>query len=404
MQQLAGAKAFVNSGYTSGNVTATTVQTLATNEAISAAQESKVRGALVQAAELDITFPQLTQNNPVISVVFTRSGISSFFAKTFGVRTTSVKATAQAEAYNPSGSTTATPVQVAGVKPWVLPNCDPTGNSTATNPNCTGGTFAYFVDPTTGSIENGGSFIGASILLQTPVGAGPATVSVASASPPTPPTMMFYPVDIPENPPTPFCPGTANGNRGIYRDAIQCFNPAAFSCGQLVNDTAPSDAIIDSRITGGSLKSRTDSATQLLVHQTSGFSTAPPADCGGGPYEQDCLVVNGPGNPVLITPGSHNPDGSLVAAQYISRSDSVITVPLFDGRNLCGLGGGNPCAASGGNSAPIVGFLQLGVQASVSSGNVQAVILNASGCNSTPTGTPSGGDVSPIPVRLIQAP
>src|SRR5205807_1571386 len=73
---LAGAKAFVSSGYTSGNVTATTVQTLATNEAISAAQESKVRGALVQAAELDITFPQLTQNNPVISVVFTRSGIS----------------------------------------------------------------------------------------------------------------------------------------------------------------------------------------------------------------------------------------------------------------------------------------------------------------------------------------
>src|SRR5207302_1288552 len=136
---LAGAKAFVSSGYTSGNVTATTVQTLATNEAISAAQESKVRGALVQAAELDITFPQLTQNNPVISVVFTRSGISSFFAKTFGVRTTSVKATAQAEAYNPSGSTTATPVQVAGVKPWVLPNCDPTGNSTPTNPNCTGG-------------------------------------------------------------------------------------------------------------------------------------------------------------------------------------------------------------------------------------------------------------------------
>jgi hypothetical protein len=36
---------------------------------------------------------------------------------------------------------------------------------------------------------------------------------------------------------------------------------------------------------------------------------------------------------------------------------------------------------------------------------VQAVILNASGCNSTASGAAvSGGNISSIPVRLIQTP
>ena len=68
------------------------------------------------------------------------------------------------------------------------------------------------------------------------------------------------------------------------------------------------------------------------------------------------------------------------------------------------------CACTGiQQTAPttIVGFLQLGIQADVGTGSnqVQAVILNASGCNSTLSGNVvSGGNLSPIPVRLIQGP
>jgi hypothetical protein len=121
---------------------------------------------------------------------------------------------------------------------------------------------------------------------------------------------------------------------------------------------------------------------------------------GLGPYEQDCFTVSGAGNPILISPGSQNPDTTLRIANYISRSDSVVTVALFDGHNLCPLGNCSQVA-----NATVVGFLQVGIQSNTGTGNLQAIILNASGCNSTPSGAAvSGGDVAPILVRLIQTP
>jgi hypothetical protein len=388
---LAGAKAFATSGFTSGNVNATTVQTIATNQAIAAAQQSSVAGAPVQASELAVAFPQLPPNNPVISVAFTRTGIPTFFARIWGVRGTSVKATAQAEAYNPSG--TPAPIQVAGVKPWLLANCDP-NNTAPANLNCTGG--AYFVDPTTGSIENSGSFIGQTITLNF---APNNTTSQLSAG-------QFYPLDLPWNPPTPLCASSAQtgcGNTpGVYYDSIACFNPTTFTCGESVN--GPTDPVwVDGRFHTGSLQPRTNQGTQCLIHASGTGPPVIPLDCSTGPYEQDCFVVSGAGNPILITPGTQNPDPSLAGADYISRSDSVVTVPLFNGSNLCPPTG---CIdIQNATPATIVGFLQLGIQANVGSGTIDAVILNASGCNSTPTGAAvSGGDVSSIPVRLIQTP
>jgi Putative Flp pilus-assembly TadE/G-like len=389
---LAGAKAFVSSGFTSGNVSSSTARTLATNEALSVGQQSIVAGTQVTAAELTVTFPQITQSNPIISVVFSRSGIPSFFANIWGVRSTSLSANAKAEAYNPSGHSA--PIQVAGVKPWLLANCDPS-NASPANPNCPGA--AYFVDPTTGAIQNSGSFMGQTINLYFAPNRNAVTLSPG----------QFYPLDIPETPPTPFCAASSQtgcGNTpGIYYDGIACFNPTTFTCGQTVN--GPADPVwIDGRFHTGALQPRTDQGTQCLIH-SSATTAAPPLDCGGGPYEQDCFVVSGPGNPILMTPGTANPDGSLSGADYISRSDSVITVPLFNGSNLCPA---NPCTGIQQTApATIVGFLQLGIQADVSNptNQVQAVILNASGCNSTPSGTAiSGGNVSPIPVRLIQGP
>lgn len=396
---LAGAKAFVSSGYTSGNVTSTTVQSLATNEALYAGQQGIVRGTPIQSSELSITFPQLTVNNPIISVVFIRTGLPTFFARIWGTLTTSIRATAQAEAYNPSGGTAA--ITIAGVKPWFLANCNPNNPiaSPGGNLNCpaTGGNnYNYFVDPTTGAPVNASSFLGISFDLR-PV--QPATQLGQSGSPNL--GMDFYPLDIPQNN-SPLCPACVSGNRGLYRDGIQCFVPTTFTCGQSVNDGGLLDANLNPGTGTGVNKNRTDSATQCLIHQTIGsYSLIPPNDCSGGPWPQDCFVVSGVGNPVFIAPGSQNPNPSLVGQQYISRSDSVVSVPLFDGRNLCP---GHNCSAALSNSAPIVGFLQLGIQANPSNGHVQVVILNASGCNPAPSGTVTGNGASSVPVRLIQAP
>jgi Flp pilus assembly protein TadG len=397
---LAGAKAVVSSGYTSLRVTSTTAQASAANAATAAAQQFTIRGTAVQASDLAVAFPLFTPTNPVISVVLTRTNLPTYFARIWGITGTSVRTTASAEAYNPSGGPL--PIQVAGVKPWLVPNCDPT-NATPQNTICNGssGTFAYFVDPTDGHIENSGSFIGQQITLIISGGGHLAECSTPPCPPFSTPTTDFYPLDIPQNPPTPACAGASQvscGNpHGIYYDSIACFNPTTFTCGQSVN--APSDSVwIDSRVTTGSLKARTDQGTQCLIHST---TTTPTVGCSPGQYDQDCFTVGGPGNPTLISPGLSNPDPALAGAQYISRSDSVVTVPLFDGRDLC-VGG---CSQI--NGATIVGFLQLGIQFSQGAGTgaVQAIILNASGCNAAASiGPVGGGNASPIPVRLIQAP
>ena len=62
----------------------------------------------------------------------------------------------------------------------------------------------------------------------------------------------------------------------------------------------------------------------------------------------------------------------------------------------------DPCPAGTCGTATVMGFLQLGIQSVSNQGDIQAVVLNAAGCNPSNSGTPvTGGGVSPIPVRLI---
>jgi hypothetical protein len=86
----------------------------------------------------------------------------------------------------------------------------------------------------------------------------------------------------------------------------------------------------------------------------------------------------------------------------ISRSDSIVTVPIFDYQTLAD----NPCPGGVCGTAIVVGFLQLGIQ-SISlakPGDIGAVVLNAAGCDPAAAGNPavSGGGVAPVPVRLTQ--
>jgi hypothetical protein len=210
-----------------------------------------------------------------------------------------------------------------------------------------------------------------------------------------------YPLNIPAGS-GPSCPA-GYSLTGNYQDNIVCFNPAYLTCssstytppagvyGPSVNGPSD-DVVLDPAIDhgGGTLNGDTDIGTQSLIHAT-----------GTGPTKgQDIFPSLSPGSPLLIQPGDHNPDVGLRSAQYISRSDSIVSVPLFDGSNLCA---GATC--SGVSRTTIVGFLQIAITQSVGGGIVDAIVLNASGCGSANSTTwLAGGGISPIPVRLIQTP
>jgi hypothetical protein len=120
----------------------------------------------------------------------------------------------------------------------------------------------------------------------------------------------------------------------------------------------------------------------------------------GSGQGQDQINPSGVGTPVTIDGGSQNPNAALRNVTNISRSASVVSVPVYDGQT-------NLCPSPGACVAPqqkIIGFLRLGIQQVQNSGDMQAVIMNAVGCNPNNTGNNvvSGGGITAVPVRLVQ--
>lgn len=392
---LAGAKVFVTSGYTSyppGFGNNGWVCNGSTGLADYAAQSALAANTVAGVAPTMTTSCDFTQNeNPTITVRVQRTGLPIFFARIWRVSSPSVSATAKAEAYNPSGGTAS--IATGIVKPFLLPNCLPSTTGTQ-NSNC--GTY-YYVNPMDGSIASGIP-LGSTQTWQLP------DQSTAPFGLPTP--NSFYPIDFSTYPPTPACPVSSisacnnqTGNFPYYFDNIFCSNSNQLKCGDLVGGSTNNP--VDTRFNGtnwNALQARLDKGIGCLIHSSSITSGA----CTPGAFAQDCFVPQGPGEPPLIRPGSNNPDLALRSMSYISRSDSIVTVPLFDGRNLCwNSNPGGPC----NYTAPIVGFLQLGIiQDDLGTGSFDAIILNASGCNPSASGqTVTGGNISSIPVRLVQS-
>ncbi|HYM06626.1 MAG TPA: pilus assembly protein TadG-related protein [Terriglobales bacterium] len=394
---LAGARMFAFSGYTSVSTpspstpaAADVCQTAAPGADAAANRQAEAVAAqnLVagQPAAVQSIACNTTAANPQITVTIQRTGLPTFFGRIWGGAANSVTATAVAEAYNPSGSTA--PIQVLGVKPWLIPNCDPT---TAGPGDCALG--GRFVDNITGAIQNNGSFVGKTITLTHVAGA--ATPNVSTTLPFL--TLDYYRANVPINPPAPVCPSTsAVGCSQVgsddYLDNIACASAYQFSCGQIVG---AGQAV--SVQTGGGLGVETNEGTQCLIHATG----------QGTGFGQDVLTDVGNSPPVTIAGGDNNPNPLLQGITSISRSDSIVTLPIYHqaaGPNLCPGG----CT----QTATIVGFLQVGITqnvpnatsppGAVANGKIEGVIMNVAGCNSGAGGTAvSGGGVSPIPVRLI---
>jgi hypothetical protein len=358
---LAGARVLANSGMTSdttGGLTAS-AQDLATKVATQVAQQNDVGGRNLFAAEVTVNYSGST-TNPLVTVRVQRTDLPTFFARIWGSMQITVGASATAEAYNPSG---ASPPKKSGVaptcvKPWLLPNKDPTP----------GGTTIF---------DAGGAISNANLLgfTNTMVLACPG--GDCSATPlPNPPAWSYYPGDPGSFPapthslptcslvptPTPYQESIA----GCIETPISCNGPA----------------VIDSSVYGTARNTETADAVNCLTHATMAggdtvVSTAPPV----APFE----FVAGTDNPI-----------SGLAGNDVMVSESLVTVPVFD--------------SSGGATLPspvvLVGFVQLFLNpagtATPATGNVSTTVINMTGCGAGATGQPIlGNGASPVAVRLI---
>jgi len=403
---LAGARAFVASGFTSGQlglVSSSAVQDqvclsggsavsgAANQEAKAVAAQNQIAGQAASVLSIVCKFTPKPEN-PQITVSVQRNDLPTFFSRIWGRGGNSVSATATAEAFNPSGSSV--PIQVISVKPWLIPNCDPNILSL----KCPGA--PYFVDPS----QN--------YALKTPVppyiGQHVRFSPRQNSGAPNPGPGQYYLLDMSVLPgPATVCPSPNTapatscalvGNGG-YLDDIACGNRNELTCGSMVQlHNGPA-----------SLPGDTIAGTQCLIHTINPHSSPPlpdpptrltcPVDA-----DSDCFAAPAlQGTPVVINGGRSNPNTAL-HVNNISRSDSIVTVPIVDGSaDLC-----NPSCSSA-PAVQVIGFLQLGIQyvttpvTPVTPGaDIGAVILNAVGCNPAGSGTAvSGSGVTPIPVRLI---
>lgn len=370
---LAGAKMFVASGISS-NSNLTNICGAGTDAsnvlANATAQANNIMG--VAAPVTNVTCNLADLRNPRITVTVSRNDLPTFFGRIFGSRIATVSATATAEAFNNSGTTTQ--VNVGSVKPWLVPNCDP---AVATNPltGCPAINDNYYFD--TGNnyqvnATNSATFMGRQRDFN-PYPNNAATYYVIDPMNQTPQPMLCPSFSVPG------CPATVGS--GGYLDNIACANQNTLQCGSTVQVSLLNN--------NPATPATTISGAQCLMHTTLAGN-------------QDTFSVTGP--PVVITGGSANLNASFRNVTNISRSDSVVTLPVFEWQGASN----QPCPGGNcGANETVIGFLQVGINnvvaAGPNQGQWQGVILNAVGCNPSSTGNGiTAGALTPLPVRLVQ--
>lgn len=182
---------------------------------------------------------------------------------------------------------------------------------------------------------------------------------------------QFYPIFITNQtgtPPALSCPSCAlqPGGGGAssgaqYSEYISCCNMTPITCG--TQSVQP--------ITGN-MVGPTGNGVDCLIHQQ--------GSSGQDMYDPSTGVITG---------GWNNPYPGQ-ANQPISTSDSIVTVPLYDGHTLCP---GGSCPSQ--DSITVLGYLQLFIEGE-SHGNVSAYVMSVIGCPSS--GTTSNGSTGPTPL------
>lgn len=394
---LAGAQEFATTEYSEGLMTAAQVQQIAAQQATQVGNKNLIIG---RSPNLDATnfssacppsgtssggcFDFSSSSDPRITV-FVQRAMPTYFMQVLGITTMNVSATATAEAYTPTGSEP--PVTTQCLKPWLLPNCDPdpppVPSSTAdASPYCSaGGGLFYqeYVDASTNTLTRPGL---------TPTGVVGEQISIKPGDPtssnvPTP--GKFWPVFLPSNG-TFECPNCASADQqnstsnsaALYRENIECCSTLEITCGTNVVTPINGDKV-----------GATGQGVDCLIHQ------------GNNGTGQDTISLDSSlAPPFQIYAGANNPYG-YTAGMPISTSDSLATIPIYDGQPICS---GNSCPST--ITVNIVGFMQVFIKNEGAPQNsVNAYVLNVSVCTSGATlpGTVPvpAAPGTPIPVRLI---
>jgi hypothetical protein len=378
---LAGAQALVAGGVTADPSQWPTACANAIQQAQAVAEQNPVGGVVLASSQVTVTFPNppnLTDCgasanlgsfgiNPQVQVVVQRNDLPAFFSRIWGVSSLTVTATAVAEAFNPSNSSTVSasggtiPVAPRCVKPWVVPNLSP-------NPSLTGGEPRMF-DPTTGEMSPG--VVGLAVVL-TNICSTSKTGSCVNLPPQAQQGYLGYFTAYISPGYNAYCPSSCTSGMGSdFAQAISCCYSLPTPCG------IPNNWTLDLSVDRGT---DTANAVACLIHAPG----------------QDSLISNRP--PVQITAGTGNPlvtAGAVSSGSYITGSNSIVTVPVYDNTPL------PPNVVQ--PTVNVVGYLQVFVTNSDNSGNISGTILNVAGCVNANNGNPPVGAMSssPIPVRLI---
>jgi hypothetical protein len=395
---LAAAKMLVDMGVTTdpGATVPTAAQIdAATKAAQSVASNLSIAGRQIQTADVSLTFPgngSVTFTaNPKVTVTVQDTNLPTFFARIWSRAALTVRATATAEGFNPSGASNIPgaadpPVVARCVKPFIIPNCDPQhGGGTG----C--GTAATFFSTTKGAITNPGvapgGIIGEEFDLVSNCGAGPGcapgppTVNVGFGGP----TTYYYPAQMPSA--TLACPSCAGATN--FEREIECCNPTPISCGSTVTLPAVNQLPLDATVYPEGAGGPAQDGVQCLIHQSGGSG-------------QDDLVSGPPLTyPLQIQVGTGHPlNGTVLSANdLVTTSDSLVTIPVYDQTVA-------PPTPTSSTSVQVIGFLQVFIDRSFPGGGWKAgefhvTVVNVLGCGSSASGTPVAGS-SAIPVRLIQ--
>jgi len=385
---LAGARFLANSGITSdptGAALTTAVSSAGPAESIARqiAEQNHVGGQNLTTGEVTVTFGG-TYTNPKVTVAVQKTNLPTFFARIWGITTLKVAASATAEAYNPSGAaglvgTSPAPVALTCVKPWLLPNIDPTNSP---NP--------IFVTAT-GAINN------PALLGYSTVSGPPAArlrerciTCVPPPPPPIPPPIppiawQYYPGSQASFPaPTSAVPDCGSVYTPNQNSIVGCVQ-TPIACGNNSMSAVSVDTVPVS-------ETNTANAVNCLTHA---------GDAGDADQVDPSFAFS----PFEFLPGSDNPITAAIGNDVIV-SNSLVTVPVFDvGPPLALV---PPPAPPG--TVQIVGFVQLflnpnGTGAPNGGGNngrIQTTIINMVGCGTGWTATPIlGNGASPVAVRLI---
>jgi len=405
---LAGARVLANSGMTSASSAAVgdNAVTLALAVATQVAASSMVGGRnlnpgaspCVAGQEICVNIPETGVDfvaNPHVTVQVQRADLPTFFARIWGTTQVKVAASATAEAYNPSSLAGTAggpglPIAPMCVKPWLLPNIDPSNPPnpifvaasgalapTATNllgwkTPAAGGTGRL---KTECSVANGGT----------------ADCLAASANAPT--VWQYYPGTT--DPATGSFPApsatSCTGCTGFtdYQRSIAGCVQTPISCNSLVN--------VDTNAYG-TRDTETGTAVNTLTHST-----------GGGGDRVDAAVATPPAGtePFQFLAGAENPivlSGAMADRTDVMLSDSLVTVPVIDTTTVW------PPAAY--PQVQIIGFVQLFLNptgaAAPASGHIHTQVINLVGCGDGAGGatgqTILGNGASAVAVRLISPP